>query len=458
MNFAKRNYILILIFLIFLSGLSLRLNSISYMSFIGDQGWFYLSARDALVNTNIPLVGITASHTWVHQGPFWTYILSIIFFLTKYNPLAPGYFTAVFDALTIILIYWVSSRLFSTKVAVLSSIIYAFSPILIIFSKMPYHTSPIPLFTLLFFFFICKLAKGNEKYLPFSVLMLSVLYNFELATQVLWAVLMLVLIFNFKTLRKKITKNLIFKTITFFILPLIPVIIYDLNHGYVQTFKFAAWGILSPVKSLIFGSFSQHSYLEFGIFFLNFIKELLLYPTAIVSVVIFIGSAVFLAKKVREEKEKYNSSDFILLISILIPLSALFFNKTASDAYLPIFFPLVVLAVGRMFSAVRPFSASLFVVLMISLVNLYYILSTNYFTLGVGNLFKDRLNISKEIIKKSKGGVYNLTGKGEGSEHRSFTMNYEYLTWYLGNAPSKESKKIKFVIEEKNNTIYLRQK
>jgi len=28
------------------------------MPFIGDQGWFYLSARNMLVHGNIPLVGI----------------------------------------------------------------------------------------------------------------------------------------------------------------------------------------------------------------------------------------------------------------------------------------------------------------------------------------------------------------------------------------------------------------
>jgi len=50
-------------------GLFLTLDRIStLMPFIGDQGWFYLSARDLALGKSFPLVGIASSHPWLHQG------------------------------------------------------------------------------------------------------------------------------------------------------------------------------------------------------------------------------------------------------------------------------------------------------------------------------------------------------------------------------------------------------
>ena len=81
------------------------------MNFIGDQGWFYISARDILLTGKIPLVGITSSHIWLHQGPYWTYMLAIMLFLFHFNPVSGAYLTAVIGLLTVFLIY----RFFITK-------------------------------------------------------------------------------------------------------------------------------------------------------------------------------------------------------------------------------------------------------------------------------------------------------------------------------------------------------
>lgn len=443
---------------IFLAALSIRLYLLNnLMYFIGDQAWFYLSARDLVLGKNFPLVGITSSHTWIHQGPVWTYIVALLFWVTHFNPLAPGYFTVLLDAGMILLVCFVSSRLYSRKVGVISSILYAFSPALVINSRMPYHTSLIPLFTVLFFFFLSRFAKGKIKYLPLTVLCLSILYNFELATQVLWIVFVLILTLNYKKF-----KNIKRKTITLalfaFITPLIPVILYDFGHGFNQTLKFAAWTIASPIKSLVFGSNNEHTYLNFVIFFYNFIKELIFYPSGFLSTLILLCSIAVIVYSLKREKKKYQSADLILLISILTPLAAFIFNRTPSGAYLPIFFPLLIIAEARLFSFVKPFLLSVIFIAVISVLNINSVIKSNYFTSGKNNLFIDRLKISKKVVSIAGNRQYILVGRGEGSQFRSFTMNYEYLTWYLGRPMSDKPSKLKLVIEEKNNRIYLEQK
>lgn len=458
MNFIKKNYSSPLILLVFLLALFFRLNKIStQMAFIGDQGWFYLSARDLVLGLNFPLVGITSSHTWIHQGPFWTYILAFLFWVTRFNPLVPGYFTALLDAGMVVVVYFVSLKLYSRRIGIISSLLYASSPALILSSRMPYHTSPIPLFTVLFFFFISRVANGKQKFVPLSVLCLSILYNFELATQVLWITFFLVFIINFKKL-ESIKRKMIIKTLFSFILPLLPVIIYDFGHGFNQTIKFVIWTIASPIKSLIFGSSSGHTYFDFAIFFYNFLKELIFYPSGLLSILILFCSVTVIVYSLKKEKKKYQTADFVLLISTLIPLVVFMFNKTPSGAYLPIFFPLIVILEGRFFSSLRPFVVPVLVVLIISILNINSLFSLNYFTKSKHNLFIDRLTTSKRIVSVVGNRSYVLIGKGEGSQFRSFTMNYEYLTWYLGHPMGDKTSKLKLVIEEKNNRIYLEQK
>jgi len=90
----------ILLFFILLLAIFFRFYKLNQlMIFIGDQGWFYLSAQDMLIHHQIPLVGITSSHVWLHQGPLWTYILAVLFFFFGFNP--PNSCISYFPALII---------------------------------------------------------------------------------------------------------------------------------------------------------------------------------------------------------------------------------------------------------------------------------------------------------------------------------------------------------------------
>src|SRR5436190_19601262 len=106
----------ILLLLIILLGGFLRFFNLSQlMLFIGDQGWFYLSARDMLLTGHIPLVGIASSHPWLHQGALWTYLLAIFLWLFHFNPLSGAYISILLDTIAIGLIYKLGKTFFSQK-------------------------------------------------------------------------------------------------------------------------------------------------------------------------------------------------------------------------------------------------------------------------------------------------------------------------------------------------------
>ena len=289
------------------------------MIFIGDQGWFYLSARDMLINGQIPLVGIASSHPWLHQGPFWTYLLASFLWIFHFNPVSGAYLTAFLGALSVLMMYLVGSALFSKRVGLLASLFYATSPLIIFYMRLPYHTSPIPFFVLIYIFFLNKVVQGKSIYLPMTLTLLSILYNFEIATSTLGVVLVGVLIC--KIIKKKIlinkilNKKIVILSVIAFITPLLPMILYDVKNGFPQTLKFAAWSLYRSVS--LFGDNPQQTFsinkiiIMFNFLFINFTK-IIFVQSNLVSLIILlflIGWVIYM----RLKKKKAGSFSLVFL-------------------------------------------------------------------------------------------------------------------------------------------------
>lgn len=447
---------LTLIFILLLS-LTLRFYKLSdLMMFIGDFGWFYLSARDMLLTGGIPLVGITSSHTWLHQGPLWTYITALFLWVFKFNPAGPAYFTALLGVITVYLIYRVGKQVFSERIGIIAAIFYATSPLVVVHARLPYHTSPIPILSLLFFYFLFRWVKGNISYFPAAVLSLTLLYNFELATVSLWFVAILVFIFGSYKKKKWATKIFSRKIVTYsflaFFIPMFPILLYDIQNGFPQTIIFGGWLVYKTVSIVlpISESMSTESFSDILRFMFAYNTRLLFLPSGAVASLLLIISGVFVSRKY-----------LLLFIWLFIPLVIFFLNKTSSEAYLPIFFPSIIMFVAVFFDIFlnkkyTKFPALTFVILAVA-INTYELFSKDFLmgNYGYGSTLSQRITVAREIIEKSDGKPYQLLGRGDGSEFRSFTMNYEYLTWFLGHPPSKKQEKLVFIVSEENSTIRL---
>ncbi len=467
---TRFNKIFILLTCILFLSFVLRFYRLSeLMPFIGDQGWFYLSARDMLLTGHIPLVGITASHTWLHQGPLWTYILGVLFFLFHFDPIAPGYFTAFIGLVTVLGIYGVAREFFSRRIGIISALLYATSPLVIIHSRMPYHTSLIPIVTLIFFYLLYKWIEGKKDMFPFIILSLAILYNLELATAVLWFVLFFCCGYGFWR-NKKWAKNIMSKKVLlfsffYFLISMLPIILYDATHGFAQTAKFVGWIGYHTMKSMMtFGTSGNFlpSIREMLMFFATYYQRLVFVGNEIIALLIFIFSFGFLLWKLYQDvkKKAVNLSHTIVWLWILIPFVGFILNKTPSEAYLPLFFPVVCIAIAIFFDALMGktiFSyLSIFCIVVIVSFNTYSLYRNNFFMGSdglYGPYFSKRIEVAKSIVDQSNGRRYNLFGRGPGCQFDSFTMNYQYLTWYFGNEPSKKLETRQFVITEHNGMI-----
>lgn len=466
-NFGKYELLLSLILCIsaFLGLYKIR----ELMTFIGDQGWFYLSARDMLVNGQIPLVGIASSHPWLHQGPLWTYLLAFALWSFRFDPVSGAYITVVLGLLSIIGIYLVGSRLFSKRAGLIASLLYATSPLAVYYMRFPYHTSPIPLFILILIFPLYKIIQGKFNFLPLAIFLLVILYNLEIAAATLWGALAAMLIFiyfknkeNFKRILDK--KILIFSFFSLMI-PLLPMILYDVRNGFPQTLKFSIWILYKTVS--LFGYNQQQAFsinkisAMFYFLFINFTK-LIFAQSGLISFVILLFLAGWIIYAFLKKKTVTSFNLTILLM--VIPLIIIILNQVPSDAYLPMFFPIIILLLSSFldFLLTKKILFVPIIILVMFLVggNINFMLKNNFEFDESSKLFilSQRLEASNQVLNLTQNKSYNFIGKGPGSEFESFTMNYKYLTWWLGHGPSGKNESLKIYISESANGIKIESK
>jgi GT2 family glycosyltransferase len=468
MRTSKYSVLLISILLIGLFLLLYRLQEL--MLFIGDQGWFYLSARDIILTGQIPLVGITSSHPWLHQGALWTYMLAFALGLTHFNPVSGAYLSVIFGLLSTMLIYRAGSEMFSSRVGIIAALLYATSPLAIFSARTPYHTAPITFFTLLYILFLFRWLEGRKKYFPLIIFTLAILYNLEIATFLLSVVLILVLVFLFfknKTfLKESFYPRLIIFSIISFIIPMLPMLIYDISHGFPQTFKFLAWNIykiatifgMSPLKETSDTTDLKSVFLFLG----ESYRKLIYLPSNLVAFTVAVFSFGFFYKTFFRTiiSQKSKVGIFILGLITIISVAGIIASKTVSDAYFPILYSPIILITALFFDkliVLRPRLKTLIVliILTIAAMNVYAVIKNNFLITKERGLAV-RMTGAKQIVTESNGRMYNLVGKGEGSQFESFTMNYEYLAWWLGNGPSHKPENLKFVISEDPSRLIIK--
>ncbi len=437
------------------------------LSFIGDYGWFYLSAKDFVLHGEIPLVGIASSHPWLHQGALWTYMLAPVLWVSSFWPISGVYLTVGLFLISIVLLYTFSSEVFNRRVGVIASVFYATSPLIILSAREPYHTSPIPLFTIIYFYALYKWVHGVRIFFPLIILLLALLYNLEIATFLLTIVFIITLIYGLikKTpwFKAILVKKILLFSIAAFVVPMLPMIWYDLGHGFPQTFKFLAW--VGYKIAVIFGYPPLHPEMNTTDYstvlaYLGKKYQQLLYPQGVfVAGIIALLSFGYLFINILKQLQtkQFHSGILFLGLVFIISIMGIIATKTTSDAYLPILFPIIILITAVFFERLfqnRTGSSKIivFVIALIAIMNTVWLTEQNYLT-PKGYSFIDRVQAAKEIISQADGSRYNLKGKGPGSQFESFTMNYEYLTFWLGNPPSKNNEKKKIFISEERNDI-----
>ena len=423
------------------------------MPFIGDQGRDYLAARDMLLTGQLTLVGIPSSVPWLHQGPFFIWLAALALKLGNFNPLAPAVLTAVLGVLTVYLTYSLAISWFSKKASLIAALITTTAPLSVIHSRLAYHTSPIPIFSLLYIFSLYSWAK-KKLHLFWPVFLWAVLLQFELTTAPL--ILLIPLIYFWQ--KQPPTKKQILTALPAIIIPFIPKIIYDFSHGFKQTFGFIAWlgyRILSFFGYSGRHTFSIQSVKQVSQTIFEYWRKFISWGS--IPVAAILGLLLLAAIFYRLKQKKLSLKLKILFSFIAINLLAFYFHQGPSEAYFPVLFPAWALFIAWLIDYLKkPVIAILFIIL--SVYNLQYLVRHDF--ISYGPTLKQRLAVVKFI--KLQNQPFKLKNHHSVEQFASYLDNYRYLLWWFDNPEDPEAKLTYTIYEGKpedfirltNATIY----
>lgn len=131
-----------------MAGAAYRLvNLEATLQFLGDQG------RDAIIaygilHGDLTLVGPSTSVGSMFLGPLYYYFMAPWLLLAGNNPLGPAVAVVLIGIATIPLLYWVGKRLLGPTPAFLATLLYAYAPVVIMFTRFSWNPNPAPIVTL----------------------------------------------------------------------------------------------------------------------------------------------------------------------------------------------------------------------------------------------------------------------------------------------------------------------
>jgi len=234
-NFIKKNWLVIIILII---AAFFRLYRISdYMEFLGDQGRDVVIIKDFLKNGNLFFIGPQTSIGNMYLGPYYYYLISPALLIANYNPVGPAVFIALLSILTAYLIYYYSKVWFGIAVGLIASFLYAVSPTVIKYSNFSWNPNIMPIFALLFIYFLYKTFELKKyHFLIYSVLAFIMCLNSHyLALALIIPGVIYFLYQSFWLIRVRSPDRFhLFKysliALALFLISLTPQILFDIKH------------------------------------------------------------------------------------------------------------------------------------------------------------------------------------------------------------------------------------
>lgn len=238
LNWIKKNRLeFFLIVAILLAALFLRIYRLpEYMTFLGDEGRDALMIKRILVDGDIPLLGPPTSVGNIYLGPLYYYLMAIPMAIFWLNPVAAAAQVAIIGVLTVGLIYYLSRQWFGKWAAFTSAVLYAISPVNIIYSRSSWNPNPAPFFALLAILGIYKVNKtGNFLWLILTGIALAFVVQMHYLALILLPVFGLLWIYQI--LKRDQKKYVLLGTvgaIIAFLFLMSPLVIFDLKYDYLN--------------------------------------------------------------------------------------------------------------------------------------------------------------------------------------------------------------------------------
>lgn len=452
-KFIVKNYATILLVVILLIGAFMRLYRIDeYMVFLGDEGRDMLVAREIL-HGNFTLLGPRASAGDFYLGPIYYYMIAPFLFITNYNAVGPSIMVALFGVVTVYLVYRVGKEFFGTTSGLTASLLYAISPLVIIFSRSSWNPNVLPFFSILTIYSTYKAVVQKNKWLfVLAGVLLGISVQLHYLALFLGGVVGLFIlgaeIFDKskKTIFEKIgvlAKQYLF-TFIGFIIGFSPFLLFEVRHNFPNFRTIVNFIFFSGEVS----SGSNFTTIIGDVFFRLFARLITQYPTdpanyskdllsswyIFTLIIAFSTSALIFYQFVKSLKEKKNEHLKYLVVIIWFVFGVLFFGlykKSIYDYYFAFLFPVPFLLTANLI-AFPTLKKNLVSIISAALLLLLVFLAWNVSPVKIGgnSQYNQVKTIAEFVLSKTDGKPYNFALISGGNSDHAYRYFFE-----LANMP-----------------------
>ncbi|MDA1079286.1 MAG: glycosyltransferase family 39 protein [bacterium] len=206
------------------------------LMFLGDQGRDALVVSKMFLERDLVFIGPVTSVGNLYLGPFYYYFMLPWLFLSYPSPLGPAVAVAVVSIAAIILLYRELKAVFGEKVALLSSIFFAFSSSVVSQSRFSWNPNIEPIFSILLFFALLKFWQDNSpRQLVWIALTTAILLQLHYITLLVLPVVGIVWILAVRRAWRKRTARKPFflwsgVAIGIVLMSMLPLVLFDIKH------------------------------------------------------------------------------------------------------------------------------------------------------------------------------------------------------------------------------------
>lgn len=422
-----------------------------------DAGRDLEVAATAVKSNTLPLQGIPSSVPRFKQGPLSIWLNMSLIHIAGYDLTVYSLVYAAIGIFALIGIYETCLVFFNRQAGLVALALLAFSPLAIAHSRMPYHTTPIPLFTIFYWWGLQALITKKSHGVFWAILTGWLLFQFELS---MFPVLLAIpIIFYVQKISFKKHFSQIF---TATLLGLLPQWLHDLTNRSFQLGEFAAWvgyriaSLFLPGQHTIGTAKLESIIHSFGTYVPRLWGVDLGWNNAIMLGI----TGVALYGLWQLGKPKLTSPLGILLLLTSLITAGYIAHGAPSEAYFPIYFILLPLLIGVGLAQLptRLYLGGLIACICLGSINIHTIWRHNFFVsnsqaMSYGPSYHEQLLIAQTLLTLAQDKI-NITGP---TGQTLFPSSFAHIQWALRVKATHDLRPIPTLVvsEQQRDTVRL---
>lgn len=361
----------LLIILIILVALYLRFWQIDrVVPYTWDQGRDSWVVRGLLVG-EFPLRGPRTGVGDFYLGPAYYYLLAPFYVISDLDPIGAQYFNITVTIVTLLLLWWVTEKIFSRRTAFAALFLYAFAFHTISGSMIPWNVSLVPALTIAIIFCLYRILSGNCKYLIAAAALTGFAFHIHFTAVFLPFIILPYLIIAALAGKTEFRKwSLV--SLPFFVVWFVPTVVESLT-----TYNDNYWRFVNFLKTFLMGFH--------GRFMLYRLSDSLIQFAAVINFraidfAKYIIPLVFIVVAARDRRPKVRTNSLLLVTWFLVPLIGFTLYKGhVTDYYYLINLPVVIIIFAYLIDKVFSLKMMVLTAVMIIGLAVYFLVNTSRF-------------------------------------------------------------------------------